>query len=301
MTLATDRKTVGFIGLGIMGHSMAGHILAQGHDLRVFSRTRAKADDLLARGARWVDSPAALAAECDVVISIVGYPADVEQIYLSADGIVAHARRHAILIDMTTSSPGLARRIADAAAERGLTSLDAPVSGGEVGARDGTLAIMVGGDPVSFNAARPLFEAMGSKITHMGPAGAGQHTKMANQIAIASTMVAVCEALSYAKAAGLEQEKLLDAIGAGAASSFQLNVLGPKIAAGDFAPGFFVHHFVKDMSIALAEADRMKLNLPGLSLARGLYQKLIDGGFDEDGTQALYRVYSGMLGGGDAV
>lgn len=302
MNAATDKKmTVGFIGLGIMGQSMAGHVLAAGHDLFVYNRTRAKADDLVARGAVWKDSPGAVAAEADVVITIVGYPKDVEEVYLAPGGIVERARKGAILIDMTTSSPGLAQRIAEAAAARGLTALDAPVSGGDVGAKAGTLAIMVGGDPVSFRTAMPLFDAMGGKIVHMGPAGAGQHTKMANQVAIASTMMAVCECLAYAKATGLDQNAVLDAIGTGAASSFQLNVLGPKIAAGDFAPGFFVHHFVKDMSIALAEAERAKLDLPGLTLARGLYQRLVDGGFGEEGTHALYRVYSQMTGGGHAL
>ena len=296
MSALTEKMTVGFIGLGIMGQSMAGHILAAGHELCVYNRTRAKADDLVAKGAVWKDSPGDVAAACDVVITIVGYPKDVEEVYLAPGGIVERARDGAILIDMTTSSPELAQRITAAAADRGLTALDAPVSGGDVGAKAGTLAIMVGGDATGFEAAMPLFDAMGGKIVHMGPAGAGQHTKMANQIAIASTMMAVSESLSYAKAAGLDQSAVLDAIGTGAASSFLLNGLGPKMVAGDYAPGFFVHHFVKDMSIALAEAERMKLDLPGLTLARGLYQRLVDGGFGEEGTQALYRVYTQMTG-----
>ncbi len=301
MSTSTQKMTVGFIGLGIMGQSMAGHILADGHALCVYNRTKAKADDLVARGAVWMDSPGDIAASCDVVITIVGYPKDVEEVYLAPGGIIERARDGAILIDMTTSSPELAQRIAEIAGQRGLAALDAPVSGGDVGARAGKLAIMVGGDAAAFQTAMPLFKAMGENIVHMGAAGAGQHTKMTNQIAIASTMLAVSESLSYAKAAGLDQSAVLNAIGTGAASSFLLNGLGPKMVAGDFAPGFFVHHFVKDMSIALAEAERMKLDLPGLTLARGLYQKLIDGGFGEDGTQALYRVYTQMTGAGDAV
>jgi 3-hydroxyisobutyrate dehydrogenase len=301
MSASTETLTVGFIGLGIMGQSMAGHILAAGHDLCVYNRTRAKADDLVARGAVWKDSPGEVATACDVVITIVGYPRDVEEVYLAPGGIVERARDGAILIDMTTSSPELARRIAAAAADRGLLALDAPVSGGDVGAKAGTLAIMAGGDATAFDAAMPLFEAMGGKIVHMGPAGAGQHTKMANQIAVASTTMAVSESLSYAKGAGLDLTAVLNAIGTGAASSFLMNALGPKMVAGDYAPGFFVHHFVKDLSIALAEAEGMKLDLPGLTLARGLYQRLVDGGFGEEGTQALFRVYTQMTGGGNAV
>lgn len=301
MNASSKKMKVGFIGLGIMGQSMAGHILAAGHDLAVFNRTRAKADGLVAQGAVWKDSPGAVADASDVVITIVGYPRDVEDIYLGRDGILARAPEGALLIDMTTSSPELSRRIADAAAERGQTALDAPVSGGEGGARAGTLAIMVGGAAQGFDRARPLFAAMGGTIAHMGPPGAGQHTKMANQIAIASTMMALCESLAYAKAAGLAPDAVLDVIGTGAASSFLMKGLGPKIVAADYAPGFFVHHFVKDMSIALAECDRIGLDLPGLALARDLYQRLVDDGFGEDGTQALFRVYSGLTGGGDAV
>lgn len=301
MNAETTKMTVGFIGLGIMGHSMAGHILAAGNELVVYNRTRSKADDLVEKGAVWKDSPGEVAAASDVVITIVGYPKDVEDIYLGEGGIVERARDGAVLIDMTTSSPELAERIAAAAAARGLSALDAPVSGGDVGARAGTLAIMVGGDAGAFARAKPLFEAMGGKIAHLGKAGAGQHTKMANQIAIASNMMAVCESLAYADAAGLDRAAVLEVIGTGAASSFLLNGLGPKIVAGDYAPGFFVHHFVKDMTIALSEAERMKLDLPGLALARSLYQKLVDGGFGEEGTQALYRAYTDLTGGGDAV
>ncbi|SDI98638.1 NAD(P)-dependent oxidoreductase [Aliiruegeria lutimaris] len=300
MTAETGKMTVGFIGLGIMGQYMAGHILDVGHVLRVFNRSRHKAEALVDRGAVWCDNLGDVAAECDVVISIVGYPADVEEIYLSPGGILDRARDGAILIDMTTSSPDLARRIADRAAAQGLSALDAPVSGGEGGAKAAALAIMVGGDPDAFAAARPLFEILGKTVSHMGPAGSGQHTKMANQIAIASTMVGVCECLAYAKAAGLSQAATLDVVGTGAASSFLLKGLGPKIVAEDFSPGFFIHHFVKDMSIALEEAEAMQLSLPGLALARKLYRQLVEEGFGEEGTQALIRAYAGIVGGNHA-
>lgn len=294
--MVTEKKTVGFIGLGIMGQSMAGHILAGGHELVVYNRTQSKADALVAKGASWAASPGKVVAVSDIVITIVGYPKDVEEVYLGEGGIVESARPGTVLIDMTTSSPELASRIAELAAASGLTALDAPVSGGDVGAKAGKLAIMVGGDGEAYLKALPVLDLMGGKIMHMGPAGAGQHTKMANQIAIASTMLAVSESLSYAAAAGLDQTTLIEVIGTGAAGSFLLNGLGPKMAAGDYAPGFFVHHFVKDMTIALAEAERMGLDLPGLSLAKSLYDKLVAGGHGEEGTQALYRVYTQMTG-----
>lgn len=300
MTGEANMTKVGFIGLGIMGQSMAGHILDAGYELHVYNRTRAKADALVESGAIAEDTPGDVAATCDVVISIVGYPADVEAVYLGEDGLVARARKGAILVDMTTSSPELAHRIAVQAAEKDVSVLDAPVSGGDVGAREGRLAIMVGGEEAAFEAVKPILATMGGTIALMGGAGAGQHTKMANQIAIASTMMAVCESLAYAEAAGIDPGRVLDVVGTGAASSFLLNGLGPKIVARDYAPGFFVHHFVKDMSIALAEAERMKLDLPGLALARQLYQRLVRAGFGEEGTQALYRVYSGLTSGGNA-
>ncbi|MFC2969231.1 NAD(P)-dependent oxidoreductase [Acidimangrovimonas pyrenivorans] len=296
----TAKSTIGFIGLGIMGRHMAGHILAAGYPLQVYNRTAAKAAPLVEQGAVLAENPGALAAACDVVITIVGYPADVEEVYFGDNGIIANARPGTVLVDMTTSSPELAQRIAAAAAGKGLAALDAPVSGGDIGARDGKLAIMVGGAAETFDSVLPVFETMGARIALMGPAGAGQHTKMANQIAIASTMLAVSESLSYAEAAGLDPAKVIEVVGTGAAASFLLNGLGPKIAARDYAPGFFVHHFVKDMSIALSEAERMGLDLPGLALARSLYQKLVDGGYGEEGTQALFRVYCGLTATGEA-
>ena len=283
--------TIGFVGLGIMGRSMAGHLLAAGHPLHVFNRSRDKADELVAKGAVWHTTPGDVAAHADVVVTMVGYPRDVEDIYLGAGAIVARARAGAILIDMTTSSPALAVRIAAQAAQRGIKSLDAPVSGGDVGARDAKLAIMVGGDAAAFDAALPVLQCMGANIVLQGGPGAGQHTKMCNQIVIASTIMGVCEGIAYAKLAGLDADTVLKSIGGGAASGFQLNVLGARIIKGDFAPGFFMEHFIKDMSIALAEAGRMGLELPGLAQAKKLYDQLMAQGHGRSGTQALFKFY----------
>jgi 3-hydroxyisobutyrate dehydrogenase len=287
---STSKARVGFIGLGIMGRSMAGHILQAGHPLAVYNRSRDKAAALVEKGAVWCDTPGDVAARSDVVITMVGYPRDVEEVFLGRDGVVARAR-NALLIDMTTSSPELARRIASAAAEHGCQSLDAPVSGGDVGARDAKLSIMAGGSAEAFARALPILQLMGTNIVHQGAAGAGQHTKMCNQIVIACTIMGVCEGLAYGKAAGLHLPTVLKSIGAGAAGGFQLNVLGAKIIGGDFAPGFFIEHFVKDLGIALAEAQQMKLELPGLRLADKLYRILIEQGHSRLGTQALYKFY----------
>lgn len=290
MTDSKNKPRVGFIGLGNMGQSMAGHILQAGYPLRVYNRSRGKADALLARGAVWCDSPGELAANADVVITIVGYPHDVEQVYLGDNGIVARARG-ALLIDMTTSSPELAQRIAKAAAEQGCSALDAPVSGGDIGARDAKLAIMVGGAQVAFDAALPILQLLGPNIVLQGGPGAGQHTKMCNQIVIAATIMGVCEGLAYGKAAGLDLPTVLKSIGGGAASGFQLTVMGQKIINGDFAPGFYIEHFIKDLGIALAEAGRMQLDLPALALARRLYEELAQQGHGRLGTQALFKHY----------
>lgn len=287
----SKHPVIGFIGLGIMGRSMAGHLLAAGHSLHVFNRSRDKADELVAKGAIWHTAPGDVAAQADVVITMVGYPRDVEDIYLGAGGIVARARAGAILVDMTTSSPALAVRIASEAAERGIKSLDAPVSGGDVGARDAKLAIMVGGDAAAFEAALPVLQRMGTNIVLQGGPGTGQHTKMCNQVVIASTIMGVCEGIAYAKKAGLDADTVLKSIGGGAASGFQLNMLGARIIKGDFAPGFFMEHFIKDMSIALAEAARMGLELPGLAQAKKLYDQLMAQGHGRSGTQALYKYY----------
>jgi 3-hydroxyisobutyrate dehydrogenase len=224
------------------------------------------------------------------VITIVGYPADVEQVWRGPEGLIANASG-ALLIDMTTSSPDLARTLAAEAAEAGHQARDAPVSGGDVGAREAKLSIMVGGEPAAFDAGLPILQLMGAKIARMGGPGAGQHTKMANQLVIASTIMGVCEGLAYARAAGLDAQELLSTIGGGAAGGFQLNVMGPRIAGGDFAPGFFIEHFLKDLGIALAEAQRMGLDLPGASLARKLYEQLAAQGHGRQGTQALFNLY----------
>ncbi|MBK7471606.1 MAG: NAD(P)-dependent oxidoreductase [Betaproteobacteria bacterium] len=291
MNASAALPAVGFIGLGIMGRHMAGHLLAAGHALHVYNRSRDKAGELLAKGASWHDTPGDVAANVDVVITMVGYPHDVEQVYLGADGIVANARPGAILIDMTTSSPALATRIAAEAAARGIQALDAPVSGGDIGAREAKLAIMAGGDAAAFDAALPVLQRMGANVVLQGGPGAGQHTKMCNQIVIASTIMGVCEGLIYAKKSGLDADTVLKSIGGGAASGFQLINLGGRIIKGDFAPGFFMEHFIKDMGIALAEAARMGLELPGLAQAKRLYDGLKAEGHGRSGIQALFKYY----------
>jgi|SRR5450759_73797 3-hydroxyisobutyrate dehydrogenase len=293
MTIAPGVTTVGFIGTGVMGRSMAGHLLDAGYDLVVFTRTKAKADDLVARGARWASTVSELAAASDVVITMVGYPTDVEAVYLGEDGVIASARPRTLLIDMTTSTPALAVRIDEEALASGLRSLDAPVSGGDIGARDARLTIMVGGDPDSFAEAEPLLRVMGPNVVHQGAAGAGQHTKMSNQIAIAGTMIGVCEAMAYAQNAGLDPHQVLKSIGAGSAGSWTLTNLAPRMLAGDFDPGFYVKHFIKDMRIALTSAREMKLSTPGLELVLAQYERLAEEyeGSDQ-GTQALFRLYA---------
>jgi 3-hydroxyisobutyrate dehydrogenase len=231
-----------------------------------------------------------VAQQSDVIITMVGYPSDVEEVWLGGQGIVANANK-ALLIDMTTSSPALAKRLAEACAKAGHQALDAPVSGGDVGARDAKLSIMVGGEATAFDKALPILQRMGTNIVHMGGAGAGQYTKMSNQIVIASTIMGVCEGLAYAKGAGLDAEALLRCIGGGAAGGFQLNVMGARIAKGDFAPGFFIEHFLKDLGIALAEAEQMGLDLPGVKLAQKLYNDMAAKGLSRLGTQALFQLY----------
>jgi 3-hydroxyisobutyrate dehydrogenase len=283
--------SLAFIGTGVMGRSMAGHLLKAGHHLHVFNRTKAKAQPLLDAGAHWHDSAGAAAAQADFVFTIVGFPADVEATYFGAEGVLAHARPGAVLVDMTTSSPLLARRIAGAATARGLAALDAPVSGGDVGAREARLVIMVGGDAEAFARTKPLLEVMGKNVILHGGPGAGQHCKMANQISIASIMMSWCEALTYAQKAGLDPARVIESIGGGAAASWSLNNLAPRALRGDFAPGFYVKHFLKDMRIALDSAAEMKLELPGLAQAKKLYDEVARRGWDECGTQALLRLY----------
>ncbi|HEX4327865.1 MAG TPA: NAD(P)-dependent oxidoreductase [Burkholderiales bacterium] len=292
MAISKDSTQIGFIGTGIMGGHMARHLQAAGFKLHVYNRTKAKTDALVAGGATWHESPGAVAAESDVVISMVGFPKDVEETYLGAGGIVERAKKGAILIDMTTSSPALAKRIAEAAAKKGVSSLDAPVSGGDVGARDAKLSIMVGGDKAAFDAALPVFQLMGANIMLLGGPGAGQHTKMCNQIIIASTLTGVAEGISYAKRTGLDPVEVLKCIGGGAAASFQLNVLGNRMLEGNFEPGFFMEHFIKDLTIATEEAASFDTKLDSLQLAKSKLEALAKKGYGRKGTQALYKHYN---------
>ncbi len=287
----SDRPTVAFVGTGVMGASMAGHLLDAGYPLVVFNRTTAKAQPLLDRGARWASTAGEAASQADITITMVGYPHDVEEVYLGEGGIIERAPRGALLIDMTTSTPTLAARIAEAAVAAGLSAVDAPVSGGDVGARNATLTIMVGGSDGAFLRAQPLFYVMGKTQTLMGGPGAGQHTKMANQIGIAGTMLGLIEALEYAKAAGLDLERAHAALSGGGANSWSWGAYGPRIISGDFEPGFFVKHFVKDLRIALDESRALGLALPGLELAEKLYSRLQDADGAELGTQALWLLY----------
>jgi 3-hydroxyisobutyrate dehydrogenase len=285
---------VTFIGTGIMGGSMAGHLLAAGHPLHVHSRTRAKTEPLLARGATWHDTPASAAADGQVVVTMLGLPSDVEQVYFGTDGssgIIATAAPGSLLIDMTTSSPQLAERIAAAAAARGLAAVDAPVSGGDVGARNAQLVIMAGGDQPAFERARPLLELLGKSVTRLGAAGSGQRCKLANQVAVAVGMVAWCEALAVARAGGLDAAAVQQVISGGAAGSWGLTNLAPRALVGDFAPGFLVRHLVKDIHLARQEAEVTGLELPGLAVAERLYGLLEATGNGDEGTQALLRQY----------
>jgi 3-hydroxyisobutyrate dehydrogenase len=290
MTGLTSIKNIGFIGLGIMGQSMAGHLLAAGYQVNVYNRTKSKTDALVAKGATWFNTPGEVAAESSLIITMVGFPSDVEEVYFGESGVIASANK-AILIDMTTSSPSLARKIAAEASKKGLAFLDAPVSGGDIGARDAKLTIMVGGEQADFEHVLPILQKLGTSIVLQGGVGMGQHTKMCNQIVIASTIMGVAEGLSYAKKIGLDPAVVLQSIGGGAASGFQLNVLGAKMIVGDYAPGFYVEHFIKDLKIALAEAEQMQLHLPGLALAKSLFEKMADLGLQRNGTQGIFQIY----------
>jgi 3-hydroxyisobutyrate dehydrogenase len=277
-----------WIGTGVMGLSMCGHLLAKGAHVCVFTRTRGKAQPLLDRGATWVDSPGVAAAQSDIVFTMVGFPADVREVYFSADGVIAGTRAGSVLVDMTTTEPSLAIEIANAAAAQGAQALDALVSGGDVGARNATLSIMAGGQADALERVRPLLEAMGKTIVHEGAPGSGQHTKMCNQIVIAGTMIGVCESLLYGMRAGLDLNTMLQSIRGGAAGCWTLENLAPRVLAGNFDPGFMVEHFIKDMGIALDAAARMKLALPGLALVRQLYLATAAQGHARSGTHALY-------------
>ncbi|RCX35486.1 NAD(P)-dependent oxidoreductase [Bacillus velezensis] len=284
-------KTVGFIGLGVMGNSMASHILEAGYPVLVYTRTKQKAEEILNKGAVWQETVKDLSEKADIIITMVGYPSDVEDIYLGENGILRHAKEGTFVIDMTTSKPSLAKKIAEQAKEKSIHAMDAPVSGGDIGARNGTLAIMAGGEKEAFEACLPLFSVMGENIQYQGPAGSGQHTKMCNQIAIAAGMVGVAEAMAYAEKSGLNPEQVLKSITTGAAGSWSLSNLAPRMLKGDFAPGFYVKHFIKDMGIALEEAELMGEEMPGLALAKSLYDKLSAQGEENSGTQSIYKLW----------
>jgi 3-hydroxyisobutyrate dehydrogenase len=281
------RTRVGWIGTGVMGRWMCQHLIGKGYKATVYNRTRDKAGPLLDAGATWAVTPKQVAEQSDVIFAIVGFPRDVREVFLGANGALAGSRPGAVLVDMTTSEPSLAREVYDAAKAKGVASVDAPVSGGDVGAKNAALSIMVGGDKEVVEAIRPLFECMGKTIVHQGGAGAGQHTKMVNQVLIASNMVGVCEALLYGYKAGLDLKTVLLSVGVGAAGSWSLNNLGPRIIDRNFEPGFFVEHFIKDMGIALDESKKMGLVMPGLALANQLYLAVQAEGYGRKGTHAL--------------
>ena len=286
-----DPKTtsVGWIGTGVMGRSMCGHLMDAGYRMTLYTRTPSKAKSLVERGATVADSPREVAEASDVTFSIVGFPEDVEAVYLGESGAIKGSRPGSILVDMTTSRPSLAEHLAEQATRVGATAIDAPVSGGDLGARNASLSIMVGGEEQEVQRIRPLLALMGKTVVHQGGPGRGQHTKMVNQTLIASGMIAVCEALLYAQKAGLNIETVLESVSSGAAGSWSLSNLAPRMLKGDFAPGFYVEHFIKDMKIALEESAAMKLSLPGLALAYQLYQAVAAQGHDKDGTQALIQ------------
>ena len=286
-------KTIGFIGVGVMGKSMVRNLMKNGFDVSIYTRTKSKVEDVIAEGAKWCGTVAECAAGRDCVITIVGFPKDVEEVYFGEGGIIASASEGAVLIDMTTTSPALDQKIYAAAKERGIDVLDAPVSGGDVGAQNGTLAIMVGGDKEVFEECMPVFSAMGTNIRYEGASGAGQHTKMANQIALAGALAGTCEALAYARAAGLDEKTVLDTISTGAAGSWQMTNNGYKILEGNYDPGFFTAHFIKDMKIAVEEAKERDMELPVLEDVLAQYEKLSADGGDLLGTQALIKVYDG--------
>lgn len=283
---------LGFIGVGVMGRGIIRNLMRGGHELVLYNRSQNdEVKQLLAEGARWANSPSRVAQQAEVVFTMVGFPNDVEEVYLGPEGIFAGAAPGLVAVDLTTSSPVLAKKLAALGEEKGLAILDAPVSGGDIGAREGRLSVMVGGAQAVFEKMQPLFSLMGQTIVLQGGPGAGQYTKMVNQIVIASTMLGVVEALVYAKAAGLDQERVLDSIASGAAGSAALSNLGPRMLKGDFAPGFYVKHFIKDMKIALSSAAELELQLPGLALAHDLYARLAAAGGENEGTQALYKLY----------
>ena len=291
---ARQTLRLGWIGTGIMGGAICGRLLDAGFPLTVTSRSRGRAEPLLARGAVWADAPAAVAAASDCVFTCVGFPSDVREVVLGPHGALAGLRPGTMFVDMTTSEPSLARTIAAEAASKGIAALDAPVSGGDIGAREGRLTVMAGGDAGTIERLAAVWPVISARVVHCGPPGAGQHTKMANQVAIASTMIGTCEALLYAQRAGLDLARVLEAITPGAAGSWSLQNLAPRIVAGDLAPGFLVEHFIKDLGIVLAECRRMGLVLPGVALAEQLYRSAAALGHGRSGTQALAVALAGL-------
>ena len=286
-----NKQTIGFIGTGVMGKSMAHHLMKAGYALHVYTRTKEKANELIQEGAIWESTVAELTNASDVVITMIGTPADVEEVYFGKNGIIENAKPGTYIIDMTTSKPSLAIEIYEKAKVKGIYALDAPVSGGDVGAKNAKLAIMVGGDEEAFEKMTPIFNIMGENIILQGEAGAGQHTKMVNQISIAPAMIGLCEALMYAEKAGLDPESVLGSISTGAAGSWSLSNYAPRMIKGDFAPGFAIKHYIKDMKIALESAQEMNLSTPGLSLALEMYEELAKRGWEESGIHALIKYF----------
>ncbi len=286
-----EKQVIGFIGTGVMGKEMANHLLQAGHPLHVYTRTKEKAQALLDHGAQWEQSICDVAKKADVLITMVGFPSDVEDIYFGKNGILAHAKQGTVVIDMTTSKPSLAQQIATEAEKKQIDALDAPVSGGDIGAQNATLAIMVGGSKQAYEKVLPILTLLGTNVARLGDAGAGQHTKLANQIAIATNMIGVCETIVYAKKAGLDPSQVLQSITTGAAGSWSLSNLAPRMIAGDYAPGFYVKHFIKDMRLAIEAAQEMGVSTPGLSLSLALYEDIAEHGENDSGTQALITFF----------
>lgn len=292
MTTLGPFLKIGFVGTGVMGKSIVKHLINAGHAVYIFTRTKSKAEELISTGAVWMESVAELARECMTIFTMVGFPRDVEDVYFGENGLIENTVPGSVLIDMTTTKPSLSKKIYAAAREKGIDTIDAPVSGGDKGAREGTLSVMAGGEKEIFEKIVPVFECFAKKIVYQGIAGSGQHTKAANQIAIASTIMGVCEALTYAQREGLDPFTVLSSIESGAAGSWTMSNLGPRMLKGDFGPGFYVKHFLKDLSIALDECEELGFELPALKLAKTLYQKLSLSGGDDSGTQALFKVYN---------
>jgi 3-hydroxyisobutyrate dehydrogenase len=296
LQIVPGKTRIGWIGTGVMGSSMCGHLMAAGFQAAVYNRTKSKAQPLLDRGASWADTPQAVAEASDVIFTIVGFPSDVRSVILGQNGVLAGCKSGNTIVDMTTSEPSLAVEIAESAKQLGVYSVDAPVSGGDIGAREARLSIMIGGEKNVVEALQPCWQAMGKTIVHQGPAGAGQHTKMVNQTLVAASMIGVCEALLYGYRAGLDLNVVLESVSSGAAGSWSLANLGPRIIKGNFEPGFMVEHFIKDMGIILSEARRMKIAMPGLALVHQLYVALAAQGHGRDGTHALQLALATISG-----